>query len=166
VIQVTLPRLPRRQAAEMTARVAHGKARPPEVVEQVVAKTDGVPLFVERVYARARALCQQVGDTRQLFPVRWRLFYWQQVWGQLQRARGVGEELLGVAQQLQDLGMLVVAHRAQGNAAEWGSALAAQGTWAERLAQRREGLAAYRVSARIPWLLFLGLRAEACGRAG
>jgi predicted ATPase len=47
--QVTLPRLPRRQAAEMTGRVAHGKVLPPEVVEQVVAKTDGVPLFVEEL---------------------------------------------------------------------------------------------------------------------
>jgi predicted ATPase len=47
--QVTLHRLPRRQAAEMTDRVAHGKALPPEVVEQVVAKTDGVPLFVEEL---------------------------------------------------------------------------------------------------------------------
>jgi len=47
--QVTLPRLPRRQAAEMTDRVAHGKALPPEVVEQIVAKTDGVPLFVEEL---------------------------------------------------------------------------------------------------------------------
>src|SRR5262249_33679821 len=47
--QVMLPRLPRRQVVEMTGRVAHGKALPPEVVAQVVAKTDGVPLFVEEV---------------------------------------------------------------------------------------------------------------------
>jgi class 3 adenylate cyclase/predicted ATPase len=47
--QLTLNRLPRRQAAEMTGRVAQGKALPPEVVEQVVAKTDGVPLFVEEL---------------------------------------------------------------------------------------------------------------------
>src|SRR5712692_6268327 len=47
--QVTGHRLPRRQATEMTDRVAHGKALPPEVVEQVVAKTDGVPLFVEEL---------------------------------------------------------------------------------------------------------------------
>ena len=33
----------------MTSQVAHGKALPPEVVEQVVAKTDGVPLFVEEL---------------------------------------------------------------------------------------------------------------------
>ena len=47
--QVTLNRLPRRQAAEMTSQIVHGKALPTEVVEQVVAKTDGVPLFVEEL---------------------------------------------------------------------------------------------------------------------
>jgi len=47
--QVTLPRLARRQATEMITRVAHGKTLPAEVVEQVVAKTDGVPLFVEEL---------------------------------------------------------------------------------------------------------------------
>jgi predicted ATPase len=47
--QVTLARLPRRQATEMTGQVARGKALPVEVVEQVVAKTDGVPLFVEEL---------------------------------------------------------------------------------------------------------------------
>jgi len=47
--QVTLPRLPPRRAAEMTGRVAHNKALPAEVVEQVVARTDGVPLFVEEL---------------------------------------------------------------------------------------------------------------------
>jgi TOMM system kinase/cyclase fusion protein len=49
VTQVMLSRLPRRQAAEMIDRVAHRKALPPEVVEQVVGKTDGVPLFVEEL---------------------------------------------------------------------------------------------------------------------
>jgi class 3 adenylate cyclase/tetratricopeptide (TPR) repeat protein len=47
--QVTLPRLLRRQATEMTGRVAYGKALPSEVVEQIVVKTDGVPLFVEEL---------------------------------------------------------------------------------------------------------------------
>src|SRR6266446_3499942 len=47
--QVTLSRLPRRQAAEMIHKVAHGKTLPLEVVEQIVAKTDGVPLFVEEL---------------------------------------------------------------------------------------------------------------------
>jgi class 3 adenylate cyclase len=47
--QVTVNRLPRRQAMEVIRQVAHGKALPPEVVEQIVAKTDGVPLFVEEL---------------------------------------------------------------------------------------------------------------------
>jgi hypothetical protein len=47
--RVTLPRLLRQQATAMADRVAHGKALPPEVVEQIVAKTDGVPLFVEEL---------------------------------------------------------------------------------------------------------------------
>ena len=47
--QVTLARLPQRQATELTHQVAQGKALPAEVVAQIVAKTDGVPLFVEEV---------------------------------------------------------------------------------------------------------------------
>jgi TOMM system kinase/cyclase fusion protein len=47
--QVTLTRLPPRQAAELSGRVAHRKTLPAEVVAQVVAKTDGVPLFVEEL---------------------------------------------------------------------------------------------------------------------
>src|SRR5262249_61895318 len=49
VPQWPLPRLRRRQASEMSSRVAHGKALPAEVVAQIVAKTDGVPLFVEEL---------------------------------------------------------------------------------------------------------------------
>ena len=49
---------------------------------------------------------------------------------------------------------------------EWGAALAAQGAWGEGLTQIRQGLTAYQTRGRFPWLLFLGLLAEACGRAG
>jgi predicted ATPase/class 3 adenylate cyclase len=47
--QVTVTRLPRGQAVEVIRQVAHGKTLPPEVVAQLVAKTDGVPLFVEEL---------------------------------------------------------------------------------------------------------------------
>jgi class 3 adenylate cyclase len=46
---VTVTRLPTRQAVEVIRQVAQGKVLPPEVVEQIVAKTDGVPLFVEEL---------------------------------------------------------------------------------------------------------------------
>ena len=41
--------LAQRQATELTHQVAQGKALPAEVVVQIVAKTDGVPLFVEEL---------------------------------------------------------------------------------------------------------------------
>jgi TOMM system kinase/cyclase fusion protein len=46
---LTLSRLPRPQATQMTRRVTGGKALPAEVVAQIVTKTDGVPLFVEEL---------------------------------------------------------------------------------------------------------------------
>jgi predicted ATPase len=46
---VTVHRLPHRQAVEVIRQVAHSKTLPPEVVGQIVAKTDGVPLFVEEL---------------------------------------------------------------------------------------------------------------------
>jgi class 3 adenylate cyclase/tetratricopeptide (TPR) repeat protein len=47
--QVTLTRLGSPQVQAMITSVAGGKALPAAVVEQVVAKTDGVPLFVEEL---------------------------------------------------------------------------------------------------------------------
>jgi class 3 adenylate cyclase/predicted ATPase len=46
---LTLSRLPRTQVEVMVEQVAGGKALPAEVIQQVVAKTDGVPLFVEEL---------------------------------------------------------------------------------------------------------------------
>jgi predicted ATPase/class 3 adenylate cyclase len=47
--QLTLSRLGRKQVEQIVEKVASGKALPPEVVQQVVSKTDGVPLFVEEL---------------------------------------------------------------------------------------------------------------------
>jgi predicted ATPase len=35
--------------AQIVNRMTDGKALPPEVLQQIVAKTDGVPLFVEEL---------------------------------------------------------------------------------------------------------------------
>ena len=45
----TLNRLSRQQVATMVGRVTGGKALPQEVLDQIVTKTDGVPLFVEEL---------------------------------------------------------------------------------------------------------------------
>lgn len=47
--QLTLSRLGRGQVATMVEKVTGGKALPAEVVQQIVSKTDGVPLFVEEL---------------------------------------------------------------------------------------------------------------------
>jgi predicted ATPase/class 3 adenylate cyclase len=47
--QLTLTRLGRSQVEAMVERVTGGKALPSEVVQQIVVKTDGVPLFVEEL---------------------------------------------------------------------------------------------------------------------
>ena len=49
VTPLTLSRLTRQQIEEMVLRVTGGKALPAEVVQQIVAKTDGIPLFVEEL---------------------------------------------------------------------------------------------------------------------
>ncbi|WP_425108339.1 AAA family ATPase [Bradyrhizobium sp.] len=49
VQSLALSRFGRRHALALIDRVAGGKALPTEVLEQIVAKTDGVPLFVEEL---------------------------------------------------------------------------------------------------------------------
>jgi class 3 adenylate cyclase len=46
---LTMSRLGRRQGADLVARVTGDKPLPAEVVEQIVSRTDGVPLFVEEL---------------------------------------------------------------------------------------------------------------------
>jgi len=46
---VTLNRLSREQGAVLVGSVSRGKALPPEVLDEVLARTDGIPLFVEEL---------------------------------------------------------------------------------------------------------------------
>ena len=49
VALLSLSRLSRRQGAWMVAKMTGGKALPEEVLDQIIAKTDGVPLFIEEL---------------------------------------------------------------------------------------------------------------------
>jgi class 3 adenylate cyclase/predicted ATPase len=49
VTMLNLNRLPVRQRAEMIGHVTGGKALPKEIAEQIVDRTDGVPLFIEEL---------------------------------------------------------------------------------------------------------------------
>lgn len=49
VTALNLNRLARRQCAELIEKLCAGKALPAEVREQLIAKTDGIPLFIEEL---------------------------------------------------------------------------------------------------------------------
>jgi predicted ATPase/class 3 adenylate cyclase/DNA-binding winged helix-turn-helix (wHTH) protein len=69
---------------------------------------------VEYAYARARELCQQVGDTPQLFQALWGLWYFYLVRAEFQTAHELGEQLLHLAQRVQAQVLLLLAHRVLG----------------------------------------------------
>ena len=64
VSALALSRLGRREGAAMVERVVEDKALPAEVAAQIVAKTDGVPLFVEELTKTVleSGLLQDAGD--------------------------------------------------------------------------------------------------------
>jgi class 3 adenylate cyclase/predicted ATPase len=49
VSSLSLTRLPLRHSAELIAGVTEGKALPKEIADQIVTRTDGVPLFIEEL---------------------------------------------------------------------------------------------------------------------
>jgi class 3 adenylate cyclase len=49
VTALTLNRLARRQCAQMISGLCGERALPPEVLEQIIVKTDGIPLFIEEL---------------------------------------------------------------------------------------------------------------------
>ena len=65
---LNLNRLPRHQAALMIEQVAGGKALPAEVHQQLLTKTDGVPLFVEELTKMVleSGLLREVADRYEL----------------------------------------------------------------------------------------------------
>jgi predicted ATPase len=79
------------------------------------SKGHGAP-ETEAVYSRALALCQQVGETPQLFVALMGLWQFALVRAQHQTARALGERLLSLAQSVGAPILLVQAHRALGEA--------------------------------------------------
>jgi predicted ATPase len=49
VTMLNLNRLPPRQCAQMITHVTGGKALPNKIGDQIVDRTDGVPLFIEQL---------------------------------------------------------------------------------------------------------------------
>jgi class 3 adenylate cyclase/predicted ATPase len=60
--QLTLSRLGRRQVPQMIEQATKGKPLPAEVVQQIAAKTDGVPLFIEELTKTVVESMESVGS--------------------------------------------------------------------------------------------------------
>jgi len=69
---------------------------------------------VESAYTRARDLCQQLGDTQDMLPVLFGLWRFCVMRADLAMARQLGEELLGLAEQSDELPLHVFPHYAAG----------------------------------------------------
>jgi predicted ATPase len=102
----TLPETPARRQHELAVQMALGPAL-------MVLKGVGHP-EVEQAYARARELCQQVGETPARFPVLYGLWRCYRARGVPQTARELGEQLLTLAAQQDDPALRLAAHAALG----------------------------------------------------
>jgi predicted ATPase/class 3 adenylate cyclase len=91
----------------------------------------------ERAYARARELCQQVGETPQFFPVLYGLWRFYMLRAELQTTRELAEQLYRMAQRAQDPELLLEAHRVLGSTMFW------LGEMAPARAYSEQGMALY-----------------------
>ncbi|MBI3756338.1 MAG: tetratricopeptide repeat protein [Deltaproteobacteria bacterium] len=112
----TLPDTTERVQQELTLQIALG-------VPLAALKGHAAP-EVERAFTRARELCQQVGETPQLFPALWGLWLFYLVRAELQRAQELGEQCLTLVQGVQDPALLLEAHYALGITLLWSGKLA------------------------------------------
>jgi predicted ATPase len=65
---------------------------------------------VEQTYTEARKLCERLGETPQLFPVLWGLARMHDIRGELNVGRELGEQLLTLAERVQDPALVLEAH--------------------------------------------------------
>ena len=69
---------------------------------------------VGRTYERARDLCRRAEDAPQLFTALWGIWLYNASRGQLQTARELGEQLMGLAERQPDPGLVMQAHHMLG----------------------------------------------------
>src|SRR5262249_19732799 len=101
-----LPDTPKRFQQELTLQLALSHALLP--IKGYAAPEVG------QAGTRAREICQQLGETPQLFPVLFRLIEFSLNRGELQTLRELAEQLMRLAQSVHDPHPLSVAHLALG----------------------------------------------------
>jgi predicted ATPase/DNA-binding winged helix-turn-helix (wHTH) protein len=103
---MTLPDTLERAQQELALQMTLG-------VALMATKGFSVP-EVEQAYARARVLCQQLGNTPQLFPALYGLWSFHLTRAELHTARALGEQLFRLAEASQDATLLLQAHQVLG----------------------------------------------------
>jgi predicted ATPase len=102
----TLPETPERLQCEVNMLIALGASL-------LTTKGYAAP-EVEQTYLRAQQLCGHLDDPHQRFPMLRGLGIYYLVRAELRTAHALGEQLLTLAQQVQDTAMFMAAHRALG----------------------------------------------------
>ena len=102
----TLPETPERLQRDVDMHITLGAS--------LLATQGYAAPEVGETYTYARQLCQHLEDPQRLFPVLRGLWQYYNVRAEYQTAHALGEQLLTLAQQIQDRAMLVAAHRALG----------------------------------------------------
>jgi class 3 adenylate cyclase/predicted ATPase len=126
----TLPESPDGIRREIAFRVALGV---PLMTKKGVASPEA-----EQNYLRARALCEEVGDNTQLFPVLWGLWMGLQTRSQLHQACEIADQLLAVGRAVDDSTLRLQAHHCQ-----WTSRFL-RGELPAALEHTEQGMALYR----------------------
>ena len=104
----TLPDGPERAQQELALQVTMGPSL-------LAIKGFGAP-ETGAAYQRALALCRQIGETPQLFPVLAGLRYFYMLHGELQTSRELGEQLVRLAESTGDPGLILEARYGLGTA--------------------------------------------------
>jgi predicted ATPase/class 3 adenylate cyclase len=125
----TLPDTPERRQQELTLQVTLG-------APLMMTKGWAAPEAAQ-AYTRARELCQQRGDTPQLFQVLRGLWRFYQNGGNLRTAHELAEQCFSLAQRLQDVALLLEAHEVLG------ITLYQLGEWMPARAHFEHGMALY-----------------------
>jgi class 3 adenylate cyclase/predicted ATPase len=107
----TAPDSPERTRQELDLQTALGLA--------LVATKGFAAPEVAKAYGRARELCREGGEPRQLFQVLRGLWEFYDLRAQMPTARELAEQLLALAQRVQDTALLLVAHEVLGETVLW-----------------------------------------------
>jgi predicted ATPase len=100
----SLPESTERDRRELEMQVALARAQ--------LAASGSAAAETGEAYTRARELCQQLGDTQQLFPVLWGLAIFHVNCGEPDAGRAIAEEMLRFAEGQDDIAAQVASHRA------------------------------------------------------